>query len=134
MLPCISSQLGEKLTLLRCDASIIDLFKLFVSHVSSLSWVTLCATVRVIIYPSRTWSSIDQLYAVHVSVKCHMIMMQISRLVIGGVLQDQFMYVGVNGCYPCISSQLGEKFSLLRYHQDIMDLFNLFGTRVYSLS
>ena len=35
--------------------------------------------------------------------------------------------VRVKGYYPCISSQLGEKFTLLRYNQDIVDLFNVFG-------
>ncbi len=35
------------------------------------------------------------------------------------------------GYYPCISSQLAEKFSLLRYNQDIIDLFNLFGIHMY---
>ena len=31
----------------------------------------------------------------------------------------------------CISSQLGEKFILLRSNQDIIDLFNLFGIHMY---
>jgi hypothetical protein len=35
------------------------------------------------------------------------------------------------GYYPCISSQLGEKFTLLRYNQDIIDLFNSFGIHMY---
>ena len=35
------------------------------------------------------------------------------------------------GYYPCISSQLAEKFSLLHYNQDVIDLFNLFGIHMY---
>jgi hypothetical protein len=33
--------------------------------------------------------------------------------------------------YPCTSSQLGEKFTLLHYDGNIIDLFNLFGIHMY---
>ena len=36
----------------------------------------------------------------------------------------------VEGYYPCISSRLGEKFTLLHYNH-IIDLFNLFGIHMY---
>ncbi len=36
-----------------------------------------------------------------------------------------------NGYYPYTISQLGEKFILLRYNANIIDLFNLFGTHKY---
>ena len=42
-----------------------------------------------------------------------------------------FKFNHLKGYYPCISSQLGEKFTLLRYDANIIDLFNLFGIHMY---
>ena len=41
------------------------------------------------------------------------------------------VYERVKAYYPCISSQLGEKFTLLRYDANIIDLFTLFGIHMY---
>ena len=37
----------------------------------------------------------------------------------------------MKGYFSCISSQFGKTCTLLRYNQDIIDLFNLFGIHMY---
>jgi hypothetical protein len=43
----------------------------------------------------------------------------------------QFPIFGYSLYYPYTISQLGEKFILLRYNANIIDLFNLFGIHMY---